>query len=308
MISKVIEQRPAYNNRGAISSSVSISLAKQFYYRLFKEAYGFVGKFSSIVIVNSSWTENHIRSLWGFHKLSIVNGRKIYKIFPPCNSDYYQTIPIDVTGRERVILSLGQFRPEKDHLLQLHALDELRKLDINRYLHLKMSTLHYPNYICRYRDIILVMIGSVRNRDDEKVVEQIIAEARLLELSNNIRPQINASFKEIFQGLSSASIGIHTMWNEHFGISIVEMMAAGLIVVAHDSGGPKMDIVTTANNDDDPVGYRATTSQQYAQMLKAAFDLSEAESKKIRSRARSAANRFSDNCFKISMLNVLKSH
>jgi hypothetical protein len=34
------------------------------------------------------------------------------------------------------------------------------------------------------------------------------------------------------------------MWNEHFGISVVEMMAAGLVVVAHNSGGPSMDIVT----------------------------------------------------------------
>jgi hypothetical protein len=26
------------------------------------------------------------------------------------------------------------------------------------------------------------------------------------------------------------------MWNEHFGISIVEMMAAGLLTIAHNSG------------------------------------------------------------------------
>jgi hypothetical protein len=30
-------------------------------------------------------------------------------------------------------------------------------------------------------------------------------------------------------------LGIHTMWNEHFGIGIVEMMAAGLITIAHRS-------------------------------------------------------------------------
>ena len=36
--------------------------------------------------------------------------------------------------------------------------------------------------------------------------------------------------------LGGASVGLHTMWNEHFGIGVVEMMAAGLAVVAHDSG------------------------------------------------------------------------
>jgi hypothetical protein len=30
-------------------------------------------------------------------------------------------------------------------------------------------------------------------------------------------------------------LGIHTMWNEHFGIGIVEMMAAGLLTIAHRS-------------------------------------------------------------------------
>lgn len=30
---------------------------------------------------------------------------------------------------------------------------------------------------------------------------------------------------------------------EHFGISIVEMIAAGLLVVAHNSAGPKEDII-----------------------------------------------------------------
>lgn len=39
------------------------------------------------------------------------------------------------------------------------------------------------------------------------------------------------------------------MWNEHFGISIVEMLAIGLIVIAHNSGGPLLDIINTSNNN-----------------------------------------------------------
>lgn len=45
--------------------------------------------------------------------------------------------------------------------------------------------------------------------------------------------------------------GLHTMWNEHFGISVVELMAAGLVVVAHNSGGPKLDIIPDPSGDAD---------------------------------------------------------
>lgn len=59
---------------------------------------------------------------------------------------------------------------------------------------------------------------------------------------------INASFTDLKKYLSTALIGLHTMWNEHFGISVVEYMAAGLVTVAHKSGGPLLDIVVPFND------------------------------------------------------------
>jgi alpha-1,2-mannosyltransferase len=47
---------------------------------------------------------------------------------------------------------------------------------------------------------------------------------------------------------SKATIGIHTMIDEHFGIGIVEYMSAGLIPIANASGGPLLDIVVPHNS------------------------------------------------------------
>ena len=52
---------------------------------------------------------------------------------------------------------------------------------------------------------------------------------------------------------------------EHFGIAVVELMAAGIITVAHKSAGPKMDIIGGAP---EPVGYLADTVDEYAFFVK----------------------------------------
>jgi alpha-1,2-mannosyltransferase len=50
-----------------------------------------------------------------------------------------------------------------------------------------------------------------------------------------IRP--NRTRNEILSAAASSGVYLHTMPGEHFGISIIEAMAAGLIPVVPDSGG-----------------------------------------------------------------------
>ncbi len=49
---------------------------------------------------------------------------------------------------------------------------------------------------------------------------------------------LNVTYDELKAWFGRGLIGLHTMWNEHFGIGVVEMMAAGVITIAHNSGGP----------------------------------------------------------------------
>lgn len=71
-------------------------------------------------MVNSSWTRKHIRQLWW--KLDEAR-----RVFPPCNTKSLQTLPLERPQKPLYIISVAQFRPEKDHALQLEALALARK-------------------------------------------------------------------------------------------------------------------------------------------------------------------------------------
>ncbi len=53
----------------------------------------------------------------------------------------------------------------------------------------------------------------------------------------------NLNREEIIEQFSRVKVAIHTMKNEHFGISVVELMSSGIITIAHNSAGPKEDII-----------------------------------------------------------------
>lgn len=103
--------------------------------------------------------------------------------------------------------------------------------------------------------------------------------------------------------MKESSIGLHTMWNEHFGISIVEMLAAGLLVIAHNSGGPAMDIIpsTTGPNQ---IGYLAATEIEYSKCMKDAIDMLDNEETclAIRSRGRESTKQYSDEIFETKIV------
>lgn len=77
-------------------------------------------------------------------------------------------------------------------------------------------------------------------------------QANELKIKESVEFHLDASWPEILEWLRKASVGVNGMWNEHFGIGVVEYQAAGLISVVHDSGGPKRDIVTKI--DGEPTG------------------------------------------------------
>uniref|UniRef100_A0A0M3IAB4 ALG11_N domain-containing protein n=1 Tax=Ascaris lumbricoides TaxID=6252 RepID=A0A0M3IAB4_ASCLU len=78
MIKSVESREARFNNAEWISSSWLFSLCKLIYYRIFAFFYGLCGKCADVVMVNGSWTRNHILELWRMPERTFV-------VYPPCN-------------------------------------------------------------------------------------------------------------------------------------------------------------------------------------------------------------------------------
>ena len=225
--------------------------------------YGLCGFFVSLVMTNSSWTQAHIRSLWrlGGQRIwtvfppcdtsalqvsprdykgeltrslyavrlamasvagrprpyAVVSGSsktgRLTKLAPRYDIAF-QDLPL--RPREPVILSVGQFRPEKDHPLQIRAFARFVKpagIDGGRGEKGRIK-----------ERVKLVLLGSCRGSEDERRVQSLRSLAADMGVGDRVQFVVGAHFSELKEWLGRASVGLHTMWNEHFGICVVEYM------------------------------------------------------------------------------------
>lgn len=281
MLSKVSDRRATYNNASFITRSRILSGLKLIYYKLFAYFYGLAGSCADVVMVNSSWTFGHIKSLW--HKDNVVI------VYPPCDTKAFLNIQRKDGSGIKSVVSIGQFRPEKDHALQIRS--------FALFLQGKPSSEqeHYK----------LALVGSCRNQDDADRVNSLQELTSQLHIEQNVEFALNVSFDQLKNHLAEATVGLHTMWNEHFGIGVVECMAAGAIALAHNSGGPKMDIVKEWK--DVQTGFLADTEETYARAMDKIFSMQPDEVDTIRKNAKEhVSEHFSEAAFETGFLKCIK--
>lgn len=282
MLRRVKQREYSHNNRSYVVRNPFLTWLKLSYYRLFAKVYGWVGQCSETIMVNSSWTENHILDLWDVPF-------KTHRVYPPCEVMHLKSLEHIENSNEIIILSIGQFRPEKNHPLQLQAMYELRTL-LNRNEGM-------------WTQIHLVIVGSCRNDEDYERLKNMQDLTKHLSLENNVEFKVNVPYVELIELYKKASIGIHTMWNEHFGIGIVECMAAGIIMVAHKTGGPLLDIIETSEGSQN--GYLAADAVEYANCILNIIRSKKEENDMIRDAARASVERFSEKEFEVNFLRAI---
>lgn len=252
--------------------------AKKAYWRIFAYLYGYAGRCIDVVMCNSTWTANHICQLWKPASPSIL--------YPPCPvKEIINQITLDEISegeRENSILYVAQFRPEKNHVMILNAFAKFF------HTHQEKFEKKKPR---------LILIGSVRaNTTDEKHIYKLRLQCHELKITDHVDFITDAPFQLILEHLQTSSIGVNGMYAEHFGIGNVEGLAAGLIPVVHDSGGPKEDIVVPFEGKE--IGYKCEGENDYADAFaKVLVTMEKKARREMRLRCRESSKRFTDEVF-----------
>ncbi|KAH9330314.1 hypothetical protein KI387_002422 [Taxus chinensis] len=290
MLSRVLRGNSMYNNNNVIARSFWLSIGKAMYYKLMAWMYGWVGFYSDLAMVNSSWTQSHIEMLWKIPQ-------RTRRVYPPCDTKSLQALALERPERVRNFISVSQFRPEKAHGIQLEAFAiAVKRVKLEASDHL--DALVVPR---------LQLVGSCRNKEDQDRLLGLKTKCVELGISDQVDFFENVSYKNLVDLLGTAISGLHSMTDEHFGISVVEYMAAGAVPIAHNSAGPKMDILL--DEDGKRTGFLAISVDEFADAIYTLMMMPEAERLKIAAAARKRASRFSEgrfyNDFKAAMHSLL---
>jgi glycosyltransferase involved in cell wall biosynthesis len=160
---------------------------------------------SNLILTNSKFSREAIREAFP--------GVQPYVLYPPVDTERFSSAynhPTD--SREATVLVVSRFSPEK------------RIENAIKIAHLLGGKIKFQ------------IIGSLApaNRAYFKRLQQMI---QTYSLSQTVTLTPNASNQELIDSMSKSIVYLHTMIGEHFGVSIVEAMAAGLVPVVPAYGG-----------------------------------------------------------------------
>lgn len=262
-------------------------LAKFIYWKALNIAYRWAGSYADVVAVNSTWTKKHLG--WQHAERATI-------VYPPSAvQDFPVPAEAEAAKRSCALVYLAQFRPEKRHDLVIKSFAKAR------------AAAKKSNSIpVGHRKPHLILIGSVRDEVDALRVHELRTLASDLGLGESEYTIVeNAPWEAVKKILMSSLIGLNAMWNEHFGMGVVEVMAAGLIPVVHASAGPLMDIVKDEQgapgfffrSSRDPDGLGLNGYSTLSEAILEALALSPSNAQKLSLRAYHASQRFSDAKF-----------
>jgi len=219
-------------------------------------------EYKPMILTNSKFSASMMSRFLG------VNGLVVY---PPVNVEEY--LPLSRNrDRDNIILVIGRIEPAKNTALVPFIAEKVKN---GRF----------------------VIIGSIESYGYYKHIVRLI---KSLKVEDRVRILPNASEWQKIELLRRAKVYLHPMKYEHFGISVVEAMAAGLIPVVHRSGGPWTDIVEFGK-----YGFGFRDEDEATSIIENTLELKGTELENLQSRIVTRSQDFSYTKFKYTINNIL---
>ena len=219
------------NDTGSKNKEKYFQMVKYFYDNLMK---------NSTVITNSEYSR-----------------KAIFEAFDSDDIDEVQVLspPVDVDTFRRVLLSSPTNKREDDIILVVSRIDKQKKIENA----IRLAKLLKQNNIGSGMKII----GNIDYKYDLNYYLSLNQMVIDFDLEDYVTLETDVCLNNILSIMREAKVYFHPMIGEHFGISIVEAMAAGLVPIVPDVGGPTEFV---------PKKYHFHTFEEAVKIISTAFN------------------------------------
>jgi alpha-1,2-mannosyltransferase len=158
---------------------------------------------SNVIFTNSRFTKDAVSKVYPNFETNVL--------YPPVDIERFSSA-YRSNSRERRVLVISRFSPEKEIEKSIRVARLLKG------------------------SVMFEVIGSLipANHAYFKSIQKLI---RDYGLENKVILTPNASNEDLLKSMSTSKVYLHTMYGEHFGVSVVEAMAAGLVPIVPYYGG-----------------------------------------------------------------------
>src|SRR5215212_9214463 len=193
-------------NKEAIIFEVETEHKVKKYFNFLRNKYYNMMK-NTLVLTNSEYTRKAISNAF------YIDAKILY---PPVDVETFQKIASKSNHRrEDMILVISRIAPDKQIENAIEVARLIRRRGIGKGMIIAGNLHDYDN---RYYQQLKKMIADYG-------------------LSDFVSLQTNISFRKLVELMQLAKVYFHPRIDEHFGISIVEAMASGLVPIVSDIGG-----------------------------------------------------------------------
>ena len=250
-----------------INVKYSRSLFWRTYISIYKLLHGFFASYlkTGVLITNSTYSKKALMK----HA-----GRTPLVIYPPVEVEAFAKAAMG-SGRQNLVVSVGRYSPEKNYENVLQVAKHLRNVQFSVVG--AFSGGKSANYYQKFRS---------------KTADEQLANVELLKALD---------FNDLLKLYGKAKIYLHSMKDEHFGITIIEAMAAGLVPVVYRGGGPWEDILKAKQGH---YGFSYKTPEEAAGIIEMLL-ANEALRRDIAERNMGYAKQFSDTQFKKQFIDLI---